>query len=465
MKGETPVARDGYWIALAALVARLAVAVWGARRFPPAEDGHYYHVVAQRIADGHGYTWLWPDGAVTYAAHYPIGYPALVGALYSVFGPHAVAAMVFHAVLGAAAVLAVHRIAATVASRRGAVLAAFAAALHPALVLYTPALMTEGVVASCLALCGWVAVVGRERQGLRWLLVLGATLGVTTLIRPQSLVLAPLFGWASATSSASIRRRLFAAVSVTALAAAVCLPWTARNCERMGRCVFVSANGGWNLLIGSAPHADGAWVPIERVGFPEECRTVFGEADKDACFARAAREHIVRETGRWLSLVPRKLSATFDYGGAPGWYLHASNPALFGTRAKVALGIIETVWQRALVLSCLAALAAWPGPRRRARAAVAVLGALFALQKAVWVSYAAFVAQALLLGNALGACPPALLAAAAVGATAAVHAVFFGSGRYSLVAYPLLAAAAGLVLTPWRGPGDTRDKETSDAAD
>ena len=56
-----------------ALAARLAVVAWAWSRFPPVEDGHYYDVLAQRLAQGLGYTWLWPDGAVTYAAHYPGG--------------------------------------------------------------------------------------------------------------------------------------------------------------------------------------------------------------------------------------------------------------------------------------------------------------------------------------------------------------------------------------------------------
>src|SRR5690606_11920426 len=77
---------DAVFVALFAAAVRGAWVAWAAGRFPPAEDGHFYHVVAQRIAAGDGYTWLWPDGAVTYAAHYPIGYPALAGALYSVFG-------------------------------------------------------------------------------------------------------------------------------------------------------------------------------------------------------------------------------------------------------------------------------------------------------------------------------------------------------------------------------------------
>src|SRR5690606_5734903 len=99
-------------------------------------------------ADGAGYTWLWPDGAVTYAAHYPVGYPALLAGLYALLGPSPVFGMAFNAILGTVAVLATYWVASESASRAGAVLAGTVVALHPSLVLYTPALMTEGVTAA-----------------------------------------------------------------------------------------------------------------------------------------------------------------------------------------------------------------------------------------------------------------------------------------------------------------------------
>src|SRR3984957_8650830 len=99
------------WFAFAvALTARLVVVLWAHATFPAAEDGHYYDTLARRLAEGHGYTWLWPDGAVTYAAHYPVGYPALVALAYSAFGASAGIAMTLNAVLGAAAAYGAHRL-------------------------------------------------------------------------------------------------------------------------------------------------------------------------------------------------------------------------------------------------------------------------------------------------------------------------------------------------------------------
>jgi hypothetical protein len=53
----------------------------------------------------------------------------------------------------------------------------------------------------------------------------------------------------------------------------------------------------------------------------------------------------------------------------------------------------------------------------------------------------------LLRGRALVRGPLLVSAAVAVVlATAAIHAVFFGAGRYSMVAFPLLSGAAALSL-------------------
>ncbi len=60
--------RDALLVLAVALLARLAVVAWAWGRFPASEDGHYYDVLAQRLASGAGYTWAWGDGTVTYAA-------------------------------------------------------------------------------------------------------------------------------------------------------------------------------------------------------------------------------------------------------------------------------------------------------------------------------------------------------------------------------------------------------------
>lgn len=461
--------RDSAGIGGLAFLVRLAVVVWAAPRFPPVMDGDFYHRVAQRIAAGLGYTWVWPDGAVTFAAHYPVGYPAMMGGFYALFGPHPAAAMLLHAALGSVAAVAVHRLVVLAGSRRTAIFAGLLAALHPELVGYTPALMTEGVTASLLA-CGAWAMSGalgfsepargahknnknKNNKSVRAAVIAtvgaGVILGVATLVRPQSLVFAPIFAWI-AWRGAPLRLRALGSSVALGAALLVCAPWTLRNCVRMKSCALVSVNGGWNLAIGADPSGSGTWAPIK---VPEACREVWDEAAKDACFGREAMRSIAADPLGWAALAPKKLAATFDYGGAAGGYLYTSNAAAFGERARDALGLVATSVERsALLLAIIGALRRrFSSPRRlfvaAALAGLALVGALFAVLVHAWVSYLV-VAVLLLIPRGGDDREPfvASAAGAVVLATLVTHAVFFGAGRYALVVFPLLCGAAALAL-------------------
>ncbi|MGO8994271.1 MAG: ArnT family glycosyltransferase [Polyangiaceae bacterium] len=428
-----------------ALVVRLAVAAWGASRFPPAADGFYYDTLARRLAEGHGYTWLWPDGAVTNVAHYPVGYPALLAAAYLIF-ERPLAAMVVNALFGGAMALGVYRLVREERGSRAAILSALLVALHPALVPYTAAVMTEGIAAALLVIAVAVARGEYRRAWFGWALA-GIALGVATLVRPQCLLFAPLLGLLAPANASAWRDRLGSAVVVTAVALAVCAPWTARNCVAMHKCALVSVNGGWNLLIGTQT-TQGSWQPVD---VPEACRTVWDEAAKDDCFGQAARAAIVGAPLAWLARAPAKVAVTFDYFGAAPWYLHESNPSAFGDRAKVDLGVVETVVSNLVLLVALAAVAMTEAPHRRVRIGIAVAGAvLAALLVHASIAYLALALAILALGPRWLARAPLLVpwTAVVILVTAATHAVFFGAGRYGLVAVPFVTALPFLVWLP-----------------
>lgn len=467
-RAPAPGRLDGVWLTLLALVARLGVVVWASGRFPASADGSYYHTLAQRLAEGAGYTWAWPDGVVTYAAHYPVGYPALLSGVYRFLGPSLTAAAGMNAVLGALGVFCAHAVARRSMGRRGAVAGGLLCALDPALVLYTPALMTEGVTASLLCLAALLFVLASEageagaQMRARCAVVAGGVaLGVATLVRPQCVLIAPLLGLASgwwslpsdARAAKQLGARLVSAVIATMMALMTCLPWTLRNCARMGRCALVSVNGGWNLLIGMSPTSTGHWAPVD---VPPGCREVFDEAGKDVCFGDAAKQMILDEPGRFLRLMPAKLSATFDYCGAAPWYLHEAAPQVFSYEHKVATGAFETVVHRLLLLAALVAAGRGAGPRPRLRKGVALAGSVFVVLKEGYVGYLALVAVFLLQGRELLRRPLLpWITIAVVSTTALVHAVFFGAGRYSLPVFPFVALCAGGLLTGLPQRGDT----------
>lgn len=442
---------DSWLVFALALGVRLVVVAFAFGRFPPVDDGAFYHVVAQRIARGEGYTWLWPDGAVTHAAHYPVGYPALVGLGYALFGVAPGVAMLLNALIGGAGSAAVHRLASGEGSRRRALIAGALVALSPGLVLYTPALMTEANAGLLLAVAAAVTLGNTPRAPLpRWLLGAVLLAGVVYL-RPQLLLLAPVLGYLAA--PAGTVQRLCGAVVVTAACVALCLPWTLRNCRKMDACAFISANGGWNLFIGSSPAGEGGFAPIERIGVPEECKTVFGEAGKDRCFGSAGLRRIAADPVAWLGLVPSKLGQTFNYGTASAHYLSSSNGAVVGETSKLAVGALELLGQRLFVLAALFGLARAEGPRRRTRLVLGALCAPFLFLPPAWVAWIGVIALGALLGRALIARPPLCFAVAALLATALIHAVFFGAARYALVCLPALALLAACSSGPRGTPG------------
>lgn len=435
-----------------ALVIRLGVALVSFGRVPPAADGTFYDTVARRIAAGQGYTWLWPDGAITNAAHYPIGYPAILGFAYRIFGEHLGVAFALNAIIGALAAplafalgVAAARSERTVDPRPVAWRAGLIVALLPSLWLYTPALMTEGPILTLLLLAAAFGVklerevaIGSARA---WgtCLGLGVTIGAAALFRPQSIAFAPLLAFVMSRGG-SLSRRLSLAVVATLLAIAVVSPWTLRNCRKMDACTFVSANGGWNLLIGTFPEGRGGFAPVEAARVPPECQEVFPEVAKDQCFGRAGVRRIAADPLAWLALIPAKLRVTFDFTGAAAEYLHRAGA--IDDASRLGIGGAEILSQRLVFLGAVVALArSRSGWGTRALLALATLG---------FLGFGAYLGHLcvlfVLLASGARAHPHERLLALTLGLTIAIHAAFFGAGRYSLPLLPFYAPFAALAL-------------------
>jgi hypothetical protein len=281
------------------------------------------------------------------------------------------------------------------------------------------------------------------RARLAWL---GLALGAAALVRPQALLLVPLFGFIAA--------RWKGIGACTVVVALVCAPWVARNCGAVGRCTL-STNAGWNLLIGVQSES-GGWQSVQ---VPPACTDVFGESETDACFGHEATAAIRRAPFAWLAGARKKLDATFDYGGIGGYYLFLSNPDAFPWRAVIGAGAVETLFERATILLALLGVGRAAGPRERLRLGVVAVGVLFSVLIPGWVAVVALcVAMGLLglrwlLDHPLHAATLSVLAT-----TAVVHAVFFGAARYALLAAPLVTALAVVVAMEWRWPSEAEGR-------
>lgn len=448
-----------------ALLPRLYVAIAWARE--PVWDGHYYDFGARRIAEGFGYSDDVIVGGKTIWhpwCHYPVGYSGFLALFYKIFGAGQKVAPVVNAVTGATLAVLVHRLARYATTKTRARIAGLFSALDPGLVIYAALVMTEPLAALGLVAAGWLAARNAKEKPLRGALLAGLVLGLSTLVRPQSLLCAPALGLLTLGRGPlgdRMKRGLATAAIASLTAVLVVLPWTARNCRVMDGCAFVSTNAGWNLAIGASPRATGRFETLRAT---DGCPVVTGQVQQDRCWGDEGLRWIRKDPLRWLSLVPKKLSHTFDHESFPIGYLGEANPAAWPEERKAkGRAWLSSIHGALLSLAALA-LVAWPfGPMpRRARlaqlAALAVVLALvaYATQSDTHPFWPLAVSIPLL---ALLPLPGAPKRGGVVGylvfavlSVAATHAVFFGEDRYHVVITPVLCLLAACALRKPEAP-------------
>jgi len=419
-------------------------------------DGHYYDFGARRIAQGLGYS----NDAVIQGVevwhpwcHYPVGYSGFLAGLYAVAGDGQYVAPIANAVLGALVVMVTHRITIHWLSRKRALMAALLAAINLEMIFYTPLVMTELLAALGPLVALWVALGWRKRRPWCAAAVAGIVMGLSTLVHPQAIVMAPVVGAVVPPWSRLIpRARTMTAALTTLCALLVVAPWTVRNCRVMDGCAFVSTNGGWNLAIGSFPRATGRF---ETLRASDGCEVVTGQVHQDRCWAKVGIGHIRRDPIRWLRLAPKKLGFCFDHASFPVEYLRQADPNAWPEPVRVGWRHALTGMHRVLLSLAAFGLIAWDLRTRRGFAIETTLRAVAAGLIAYgwssdppsfWPLAVVIVATGLLPRRSapfLGPVGVAIVASFLL--FLATHVVFFGEDRYRLPLVPMICmlAAAG----------------------
>jgi hypothetical protein len=352
-----------------------------------------------------------------------------------------------NALVGAALAVATWALASRALPAARARVAGILVAVHPGLVMQAALVMSESLAALLLVTAFWLAA--RDTNARRGVGVGALTLGVGALVRPQALLCAPFLGCLFRG-----RRSVAAGLAACALALAVVLPWTVRNCRVMDGCALVSTNAGWNLAIGAFPRATGRF---ETLRSSDGCREVTGQVQQDRCWMRYGLEQIEQHPGHWLSLVPAKLGYTFDHESFAVEYLHEARPDAWPDDRRSSARAATTLAHRLLLAAAALGAIAWPLSRRGRAAAVqgaALAGALLLFVIALssdspsfWplAVFAATIPWLPLPGRP--ATGQALIMSTSLLATTIVtHAVFFGEDRYHVVVTPALALLAAAAL-------------------
>jgi hypothetical protein len=376
----------------------------------PVDDFSWYHDRAVDLSEGKG---LVDQGRPT--AYWPVGYPAMLGALYAVTGPSVRAAQAANIVLSLAILVMAwwlgRRITGSeVAARLGMALLA----VWPNQIAYTSLTATE-IPFVFLLLLGVVLWI-QPRAAPARSLAAGLVFGLATLVRPQA-VLLPLFmgvWWWLASGRPRPTWRALAAPACLHLGLVLALvPWTLRNDRVFGEFVFVANSGGINLYIGNNPRATGGYMEVP------EILVASGELERDRLAARLARQYILGHPFETFARLPAKL-----------WHLYHKDVEGFYWN-EMAMGRGDgAAPQRPLWPLKLAAQAYWVGLLACALAGLGLLA----------------------LRGAPG--PPGPAAATAGWAVIAyftlVFLALFGSTRFHFPMAPFLAIQAAACLAPAR---------------
>ena len=453
---------DDRFFAILLFALALAPRVWVALHYArePVWDGHYYDFGARRIAQGFGYSDdLAIDGVSSWHpwCHYPVGYSAYLAFFYEIFGTGPLVAPMVNAATGAMLAVVTWLLAGHALVTWRARAAGLLVAFHPGLVFYSALVMSEPLAALLTLAAFWLAVRDVQPRGM----IVGAlVLGVAALVRPQALLCAPFLAMLQPRTPEDtplvpariLVRRLASIVVVCIVTLVPVLPWTARNCRVMDGCALVSTNAGWNLAIGAFPRATGRF---ETLRSSDGCREVTGQVQQDRCWFRYGAAQIAAAPRRWLGLVPKKLSYTFDHESFAVEYLREADPAAWPEDRRVRVRDTLSWFHRGLVV--LAALAC-VALRLRGKGVWAQGAVLLGIALVAYLPSSGGVPTFWPLVVLLSIVPwlpipgrppmaPALkLAVAFLGTTVLTHAVFFGEDRYHVVITPVLALLAASAL-------------------
>lgn len=216
----------------------------------PTSDFEWYYDAARSIAAGDGFT---DKGVLT--AFWPVGWPGFLGSLLFVFGPHLWVGQCANLVLSIAVIgltaMAGKRLFSDSPSWKLGILVI---AILPNQIAYVP-LMSVEIFFEFLLLLGFVLM---TTQSVRTLAASGLVFGVAALTKTQAVFIPAVLGLPLL--SFGLGRWIRTVVLTGVVMAAVILPWTVRNYTVFHAFIPVSTNGGYTLLTGNNPSAQGGYT-------------------------------------------------------------------------------------------------------------------------------------------------------------------------------------------------------------
>lgn len=387
-------------VVLGALVIRFDLLQNRAPDVPAFGDAHAYHQLGRQLADGRGYVRpyeLERQGRVIPTAEYPPGLPVVLAVVTkagvdSEDGQRAVLVLVGGITVGLVGLLGRR-----LGGDRAGLLAAFAAALHPALWAGDLTLMAEPLAACLGVALLLVALAAHDRPTwARWA-ALGALTGLGALVRAELVLTGVLLVLGVAWSLHRPPRDRVLRVAVAGAAAVLVLaPWTIRNYARFHRVVPVSNNSGSvargaNCDLAYHGQFTGLWVtnvgdvggdqvdPAGRCFSGFTIHRGFTEADSAAELRREGQHYLRAHLGEVPRVVVARLGRTVG--------LYRFDQSANFSAAEGRDGDLDRLGTRLFQVVALVALVGAVGPWRRGGARLVLLAPIAAVTITVAATY------------------------------------------------------------------------------
>ncbi|HXI03130.1 MAG TPA: glycosyltransferase family 39 protein, partial [Candidatus Saccharimonadales bacterium] len=356
-------------------------------------DAHLYDEWAGRIAGG--------EVVPAEPFYFAPGYPYALALVYRFVSSARIAVYVLQALLGLGCIVLVHRIACLAYGARAALFAAGLTALYGSFPFLESKIMSA-ILALATLLAAMAALASAALRSRPWLWALGGLLfGVTSLIRPETLLAGPFLlvwlflasgkGGEEEGSGPLWRRRLPAAALLAGGWALAIAPDAAHNILAGGGRTLISSQGGITFYQSNNPRARGLYTSLSGEGFSgdpgaqatEEKQIAekaagrpLDRSEVSSYWFRRGLSFIAGHPGRFLWLEGMKLlryAGSYEYSGEYIIYVERERVWLlwltFVPFALILALALPSVWP--LVRRPILALAQpslWPlvrGPNRR----------------------------------------------------------------------------------------------------
>jgi hypothetical protein len=352
-------------IALLAVLLRLASAIYQGERvesLPGIHDQISYHALAQRVLDGHGFSFgenHWPaTRANEPTAHWSYLYTLYLTASYALFGLHPLVARLIQAVVvGLLHTWLAWRIGTRIFGPSVGVVAALLSATYLYFVYYAGALITEPYyivailwtvdVALRLAAHQRATVNGAKAHGTAWWLwvELGLAAGIAILLRQLFLLFVPFLllwlWWVAERATQAgrhgkanglplwsllspMRMRLFGGFALVVVVIGLLIaPWTIRNSRAFGQFVPLNTNAGYAFFWGNHPYYGTRFVGILPADGPSYFELIprellhLNEAELDRALLQRGLGFVADDPGRYLLLSLSRAVEYFKFWPSP----------------------------------------------------------------------------------------------------------------------------------------------------